>query len=80
MLTNLYIGKIYKIGSYRCHRLIIGGIGGVPNKILVTDSKVGIGDLMTSVSDPNIQIESYRHRLSSVTECPVNPVEQNRRW
>jgi hypothetical protein len=32
----------------------IGGIGGVPDNTQVTKRKVGIGDLMTSVSDPNL--------------------------
>ncbi len=49
----------------------IGGIGDIPNKILVTDSKVGIGNSMSSVADPNFQIESYRHRLPLVTKCPM---------
>jgi hypothetical protein len=45
-------------------------MGEIGYKILVTESKVGIGYPVTSVPDPNIQIKSYRHWLPSVTECP----------
>ncbi len=55
------------IGSIGYHGL---SIGGGPDAFSVTDSKVSIGDPMSSVPDPNVQIESYRHRLTSVTECP----------
>jgi hypothetical protein len=41
-----------------------------PDAFLVTNSKVSIGDSMSLVPDPNFQIESYRHRLPSVTKCP----------
>ncbi len=47
-----------------------GTMGEIGYKILVTESKVGIGYPVTSVPDPNIQIKSYRHWLPSVTECP----------
>ena len=46
------------------------GIGEGPDAFLVTDSKVIIGDSMSSVPDLNFQIELYRHWLPSVTECP----------
>jgi hypothetical protein len=61
------------ISSIGYHRLYIGkhrwhwwG----PNAFLVTNSKVSIGDPMSSVPDPNFQIELYRHWLPSVTKCP----------
>ncbi len=44
-------------------------IGVVPDTFLVTNSKVSIGDPMTSVTDSKVSIESYCHRLPSVTEC-----------
>jgi hypothetical protein len=34
------------------------GIGVIPDILPVTDGKVGIGDPMTSVPDPNLPIES----------------------
>jgi hypothetical protein len=40
-----------------CPLVSIVGFGGGPDAVLVTDSKVGIGDPMTSVSDPNVHIE-----------------------
>jgi hypothetical protein len=46
------------------------GIGGGPDAFLVTDSKVGIGNLMTSVAYPNLPIElvlslaSIGHRIA----------------
>jgi hypothetical protein len=46
------------------------GIGEGPDAFLVTDSKVIIGDSMSSVPDLNFQIKLYRHWLPSVTECP----------
>ena len=48
----------------------IGGIGVVPDTLSVTVSKVSTGNLMTSVADPNFQIELFCHRLPLVTECP----------
>ena len=48
----------------------IVGIGGGPDAFLVTDNKVSIGNPMSSVPGPNVQIESYRYQLPSVTECP----------
>ena len=36
----------------------------------VVDADVGIGYPIASVVDVSIRIESYRHRLRSVTECP----------
>jgi hypothetical protein len=48
----------------------IVGIGEGPDAFSVTDSKVSIGELMSSVLDPNFQIESYHHWLPSVTKCP----------
>jgi hypothetical protein len=48
----------------------IVGIGGVPEKISLTHSKVGIDDPMISVTNPNLHIEPYRHHLPSVTEYP----------
>ncbi len=76
----------YRIGHIEYHRFYrlpsvlsatigyplvsIVGIGGGPDAFSVTDSKVGIGDPMSSVPNPNVQIESYRHRLPSVTACP----------
>jgi hypothetical protein len=35
-----------------------------------TDANLTISDPIPSVPDPNLQIELYRHRLPSVTECP----------
>jgi hypothetical protein len=35
-----------------------------------SDANLTIGYRMPSVPDPNLQIESYRHRLPLVTECP----------
>ena len=46
------------------------GIGGVPDKISLTHSKVGIDDPMISVTNLNLHIEPYRQRLPSVTEYP----------
>ena len=46
------------------------GIGEGPDAFLVTDNKVSIGNPMSSVPGPNVQIESYRYQLPSVTECP----------
>ncbi len=48
----------------------IGGIVALPNAVLHADSKVSIGYPIASVVDVSIRIESYRHRLRSVTECP----------
>ena len=48
----------------------IVGIGGGPDAFLVTDNKVSIGNPMSSVPGPNVQIESYHYQLPSVTECP----------
>jgi hypothetical protein len=35
-----------------------------------SNANLTFGDPMPSVPDPNLQIELYRHRLPSVTECP----------
>jgi hypothetical protein len=48
----------------------MAGIDEGPDAFLVTDSKVIIGDSMSSVPDLNFQIKLYRHCLPSVTECP----------
>ncbi len=48
----------------------VGGIGVRPNILSVTDAKISIGYPRTSVTKKKIRIESYRHRLRSVTECP----------
>jgi hypothetical protein len=42
----------------------------LPDAPLAIDANIGIGDPMATVVDPNLQIESYRHQLWSVTECP----------
>jgi hypothetical protein len=38
--------------------------------MMVTDSKVAIGDPMSSVPDPNLPIKPLKNRLPSVTEYP----------
>jgi hypothetical protein len=44
----------------------IVGIGVVPDKLSVTDSKVSIGNLMTPVTGSRVSIELYCHRSPSV--------------
>jgi hypothetical protein len=73
------------IGSIGYHRQSIGKYPWHrwgPDAFLVTNSKVSIGNPMSLVPDPNFQIESYRHRLPSVTKCPrvrkkIFPTVQN---
>ncbi len=48
----------------------IGGIGVSPDILPATGSKVSISYPRTSASEKRGRIESYRHRLWSVTECP----------
>ncbi len=57
--------ELVGIGAINCLSGTIIGIGGVPNKFSVADSKVGIGDPMTSAPDPDLQIKPYHLRLSS---------------
>jgi hypothetical protein len=49
--------ELVVIGAIDCLSGTIIGIGGVANTFLVTNSKVGIGDPMTSVPDPDLQIK-----------------------
>jgi hypothetical protein len=73
-LTLVILATIRSIGYHllTTGKQLVGiiGIGGVPNAFLVNSSKAGIGYLMPSVPDPNLQIEPYHHRQPSVTECP----------
>ncbi len=55
---------------------LLGGIGGVPDKFPVTDPKVSIGNSMTSVADPNFQINLYRHRLPSASAAICHRMSQ----
>jgi hypothetical protein len=42
----------------------------IPDAASPADSKVSIGYPIASVVDVSIRIESYRHQLRLVTECP----------
>jgi hypothetical protein len=83
-LTTLYLPRNYPIPRYYRYSsmssvvisvidLLSGTIGGIsvrPDILPATGSKVSIGYPRTSASDKRGRIESYRHRLRSVTECP----------
>ena len=70
LVLSVTFFELVGIGAINCLSGTIIGIGGVPNKFSVADSKVGIGDPMTSAPDPNLQIKPYHHRLPSITEYP----------
>jgi hypothetical protein len=46
---------------------IVGNVA-VPDAPSAIDANIGISDPMALVVDPNLQIESYHHRLPSVTQ------------
>ncbi len=83
-LATLYLPRNYPIPRYYRYSSMssvvigvidwlsgtIGGIGVRPDILPATGSKVSIGYPRTSASDKRGRIESYRHRLRSVTECP----------
>ena len=69
-LTSVISDTIGSIGYHRQASVSIVGIGGRPDILPATGSKVSIGYPRTSASHKRGRIESYRHRLRSVTECP----------
>jgi len=50
----------------------IVGIGGVPDKFLITDSKVS--DPMSLVPDPNLQIELCQYLFSFLTNWSLSEI------
>jgi hypothetical protein len=65
-----FLGIIGIHRCHRCHRLIIGYYRWHRCETRYIAGKVSIGYPRISASDKRGRIESYCHRLRSVTECP----------